>query len=150
MKFRPVSPTAAKGLHIASSPFTHNQQSTSRIMLWVMLACIPGIAAQIWFFGYGVLIQVALAAIVALAAEGAILKLRKLPVRSRLADNSALLTALLLGISLPPLAPWWMIVIGTFFAIVIAKQLYGGLGQNPFNPAMVGYVVLLISFPVRW
>ncbi|MCG4322845.1 RnfABCDGE type electron transport complex subunit D, partial [Escherichia coli] len=132
MKFRPVSPTAAKGLHIASSPFTHNQQSTSRIMLWVMLACIPGIAAQIWFFGYGVLIQVALAAIVALAAEGAILKLRKLPVRSRLADNSALLTALLLGISLPPLAPWWMIVIGTFFAIVIAKQLYGGLGQNPF------------------
>ena len=104
MKFRPVSPTAAKGLHIASSPFTHNQQSTSRIMLWVMLACIPGIAAQIWFFGYGV-IQVALAAIVAPAAEGAILKLRKLPVRSRLADNSALLTALLLGISLPPLAP---------------------------------------------
>ena len=83
-------------------------------------------------------IQVALAAIVALAAEGAILRLRKLPVRSRLADNSALLTALLLGISLPPLAPWWMIVIGTFFAIVIAKQLYGGLGQNPFNPAMVG------------
>lgn len=149
MKFRPVSPTAAKGLHIASSPFTHNQQSTSRIMLWVMLACIPGIAAQIWFFGYGVLIQVALAAIVALAAEGAILTLRKLPVRSRLADNSALLTALLLGISLPPLAPWWMIVIGTFFAIVIAKQLYGGLGQNPFNPAMVGYVVLLISFPVQ-
>ena len=149
MKFRPVSPTAAKGLHIASSPFTHNQQSTSRIMLWVMLACIPGIAAQIWFFGYGVLIQVALAAIVALAAEGAILRLRKLPVRSRLADNSALLTALLLGISLPPLAPWWMIVIGTFFAIVIAKQLYGGLGQNPFNPAMVGYVVLLISFPVQ-
>lgn len=149
MKFRPVSPTAAKGLHIASSPFTHNQQSTSRIMLWVMLACIPGIAAQIWFFGYGVLIQVALAAIVAPAAEGAILKLRKLPVRSRLADNSALLTALLLGISLPPLAPWWMIVIGTFFAIVIAKQLYGGLGQNPFNPAMVGYVVLLISFPVQ-
>lgn len=105
MKFRPVSPTAAKGLHIASSPFTHNQQSTSRIMLWVMLACIPGIAAQIWFFGYGVLIQVALAAIVALAAEGAILKLRKLPVRSRLADNSALLTTLLLGINLPPLAP---------------------------------------------
>ena len=137
MKFRPVSPTAAKGLHIASSPFTHNQQSTSRIMLWVMLACIPGIAAQIWFFGYGVLIQVALAAIVALAAEGAILRLRKLPVRSRLADNSALLTALLLGISLPPLAPWWMIVIGTFFAIVIAKQLYGGLGQNQIGRAHV-------------
>ncbi|MBE0151993.1 RnfABCDGE type electron transport complex subunit D, partial [Serratia fonticola] len=149
MKFRPVQQAAPKGLHIASSPFTHNQQSTSRIMLWVMLACIPGMAAQVWFFGYGNLIQTALAMVTALGAEAAILALRKQPVKARLADNSALLTALLLGISLPPLAPWWMIVIGTFFAIVIAKQLYGGLGQNPFNPAMVGYVVLLISFPVQ-
>ncbi|MBH3265003.1 RnfABCDGE type electron transport complex subunit D, partial [Serratia marcescens] len=89
MKFRPVQQTAAKGLHIASSPFTHNQQSTSRIMLWVMLACIPGVAAQVWFFGYGTLIQTALAMLVALLAEGAILALRKLPVRTRLADNSA-------------------------------------------------------------
>jgi len=149
MKFRPVQQAVPKGLHIASSPFTHNQQSTSRIMLWVMLACIPGMAAQVWFFGYGNLIQTALAMVTALGAEAAILALRKQPVKTRLADNSALLTALLLGISLPPLAPWWMIVIGTFFAIVIAKQLYGGLGQNPFNPAMVGYVVLLISFPVQ-
>jgi len=149
MKFRPVSSTAAKGLHIASSPFIHNRQNTRRIMLWVMLACIPGIAAQVGFFGYGTLIQTALAIIVALLAEAAILALRKLPVRRRVADNSALLTALLLGISVPPLAPWWMIVIGTFCAIVIAKQLYGGLGQNLFNPAMVGYVVLLISFPVQ-
>ncbi|AHG22408.1 electron transporter RnfD [Chania multitudinisentens RB-25] len=149
MKFRPIQQTAAKGLHIASSPFTHNQQSTSRIMLWVMLACIPGMVAQVWFFGYGNLVQTVLAMITALLAEAAVLALRKQPVRARLADNSALLTALLLGISLPPLAPWWMIVLGTAFAIVIAKQLYGGLGQNPFNPAMVGYVVLLISFPVQ-
>ncbi|VXC81620.1 electron transport complex subunit RsxD [Serratia oryzae] len=149
MKFRPVQQTATKGLHIASSPFTHNQQSTRRIMLWVMLACIPGMAAQVWFFGYGNLVQTALAMVTALLAEAAVLALRKQPVRARLADNSALLTALLLGISLPPLAPWWMIVIGTLCAIVIAKQLYGGLGQNPFNPAMVGYVVLLISFPVQ-
>ncbi|MFP3409479.1 RnfABCDGE type electron transport complex subunit D, partial [Pseudomonas sp. SIMBA_065] len=76
-------------------------------------------------------------------------RLRKAPVASTLADNSALLTAVLIGISLPPLAPWWLVVIGTLFAVVIAKQLYGGLGQNPFNPAMVGYVVLLISFPVQ-
>jgi electron transport complex protein RnfD len=149
MKFKPVQQTVAKGLHIASSPFTHNHQNTSRIMLWVMLACIPGMIAQVWFFGYGNLIQTALAMVTALLSEAAILALRKQPVKTRLADNSALLTALLLGISLPPLAPWWMIVIGTFFAIVIAKQLYGGLGQNPFNPAMVGYVVLLISFPVQ-
>lgn len=134
---------------IASSPFTHNRQSTSAIMLMVVMACIPGIIAQVWFFGFGSLIQVALAIVIALLTEGAILQLRKMPVAKRLGDNTALLTAVLLGISLPPLAPWWLIVIGTFFAIVIAKQLYGGLGQNPFNPAMVGYVVLLISFPVQ-
>lgn len=149
MKFRPVQPTTMKSLHIASSPFTHNQQSTRQIMTWVMIACLPGIAAQCWFFGYGNLIQAALAIVTALLAEAAVLALRKQPVKARLADNSALLTALLLGISLPPLAPWWMIVIGTLFAIVVAKQMYGGLGQNPFNPAMVGYVVLLISFPVQ-
>ncbi|WP_114195431.1 electron transport complex subunit RsxD [Edaphovirga cremea] len=134
---------------IASSPFTHNRQSTRSIMLFVMLACIPGLLAQVWFFGYGTLIQVALAMVTAVIAEGVTLSLRKQPVLTRLGDNSALLTALLLGVSLPPLAPWWLIVIGTVFAIIIAKQLYGGLGQNPFNPAMIGYVVLLISFPVQ-
>ncbi|MFY2980063.1 RnfABCDGE type electron transport complex subunit D, partial [Klebsiella pneumoniae] len=70
-------------------------------------------------------------------------------VAATLKDNSALLTGLLLAVSIPPLAPWWMVVLGTVFAVIIAKQLYGGLGQNPFNPAMIGYVVLLISFPVQ-
>ncbi|MBW7984385.1 electron transport complex subunit RsxD [Enterobacillus tribolii] len=134
---------------IASSPFTHNRQSTQRIMLWVILACIPGAAAQVHFFGYGTLIQIALAMITALAAEGLVMRLRRKPIIATLGDNSALLTALLLGVSLPPLAPWWMVILGTLFAIIIAKQLYGGLGQNPFNPAMIGYVVLLISFPVQ-
>lgn len=134
---------------ITSSPFSHSQQSTGRLMLWVIFACIPGMAAQWYFFGYGNIIQVILAIAVALLAEGIVLKLRNIPVKARLADNSALLTALLLGVSIPPLAPWWVIVIGTFCAIVIAKQLYGGLGQNPFNPAMVGYVILLISFPIQ-
>ena len=63
-------------------------------------------------------------------------------------DYSAVVTAWLLALAIPPLSPWWMIVVGTLFAIVIAKQLYGGLGYNPFNPAMIGYAVLLISFPV--
>ena len=134
---------------IASSPYTHNRRSTGNIMLLVVLAALPGMAAQWYFFGIGFLIQVLLATATAWITEGAILRLRKTPVVPTLSDNSALLTALLLGISLPPLAPWWLVVIGTVFAIVIAKQLYGGLGQNPFNPAMVGYVVLLISFPVQ-
>ncbi|QDY41824.1 electron transport complex subunit RsxD [Candidatus Pantoea soli] len=134
---------------IASSPYTHNRRSTGNIMLLVVLAALPGMAAQWYFFGIGFLIQVALAVTTAWLTEAAILRLRHVPVVPVLTDNSALLTALLLGISLPPLAPWWLVVIGTLFAIVIAKQLYGGLGQNPFNPAMVGYVVLLISFPVQ-
>ncbi|QUG75560.1 electron transport complex subunit RsxD [Erwinia sp. E602] len=134
---------------IASSPYTHNRRSTGTIMMLVLLAAVPGIAAQWWYFGWGNLIQVAIAAAAGIGAEAAILRLRKLPLVPVLKDNSALLTALLLGISIPSLAPWWMAVIGTLFAVVISKQLYGGLGQNPFNPAMVGYVVLLISFPVQ-
>lgn len=132
---------------IASSPFTHQRQSTARIMLWVVVAAIPGIAAQIHFFGYGTLIQLALGIVTACLCEALVLRLRARPLAT-LGDNSALLTGLLLGISLPPLAPWWLVVLGSAFAIIIAKQLYGGLGQNPFNPAMVGYVMLLIAFPV--
>jgi Na+-translocating ferredoxin:NAD+ oxidoreductase subunit D len=134
---------------IASSPYTHNHRQTSRIMMLVLLAAVPGIAVQTWFFGWGTLVQIALAAVTAWVAETAIVRLRKQNVAQTLRDNSALLTGLLLAISIPSLAPWWMIVLGTAFAVVIAKQLYGGLGQNPFNPAMIGYVVLLISFPVQ-
>lgn len=134
---------------IASSPYTHNRRSTSTIMLLVLVAALPGILAQCWFFGWGTLIQIAIAAAAGIGSEAAILKLRKLPLGKTLGDNSALLTAVLLAISIPPLAPWWLVVIGTVFAVAISKQLYGGLGQNPFNPAMVGYVVLLISFPVQ-
>ena len=134
---------------IASSPYTHNQRQTSRIMLLVLLAAIPGIATQLWFFGWGTLVQIILAVISALSAEALVLKLRNQPIAAILKDNSALLTGLLLAVSIPTLAPWWMVVLGTVFAVIIAKQLYGGLGQNPFNPAMIGYVVLLISFPVQ-
>ena len=79
--------------------------------------------------------------------------LRKAPIRETLNDGSALVTAILLAISIPSFAPWWIIVIGTAFAVIFAKHLYGGMGYNPFNPAMVGYAMLLISFPVemsRW
>ena len=134
---------------IASSPYTHNQRQTSRIMMLVCLAALPGIAVQCWFFGWGTLFQIILGCASALAAEALVLKLRKAAVSRILADNSALLTGLLLAISIPSLAPWWMIVLGTVFSVIIAKQLYGGLGNNPFNPAMIGYVVLLISFPVQ-
>lgn len=134
---------------IASSPYTHNQRSTSRIMMLVLLALIPGIVTQWFCFGYGNLIQLLLAVITAYGCEAFIIKLRAQPVIPVLLDHSAVLTAVLLAISIPALAPWWIIVLGSAFCIIIAKHLYGGLGNNPFNPAMVGYVVLLISFPVQ-
>ncbi|HGK4671530.1 TPA: electron transport complex subunit RsxD [Kluyvera georgiana] len=134
---------------IASSPYTHNHRQTSRIMMLVIVAALPGILVQSWFFGWGTFIQLILAIVAACLAEALVLRLRRQNIARTLADNSALLTGLLLAISIPPLAPWWMVVLGTVFAVIIAKQLYGGLGQNPFNPAMIGYVVLLISFPVQ-
>ncbi len=117
------------------------------VMRRVLYALIPGTLACTWFFGFGVLINIALASTVALLSEAAMLHLRGKPVGLHLNDYSAVVTAVLLALALPPLAPWWMTTVGTAFAIVIAKHLYGGLGFNPFNPAMVGYVVLLISFP---
>jgi len=133
----------------ASSPHQRIRRSSSQIMLWVMACLIPGIALQSYFFGFTNLIQILLAVTVAIIAEGVILKLRKRPILPTLKDYSAILTGVLIAISIPPLAPWWIVVIGTLFAIVFVKQLYGGLGQNIFNPAMAAYVLLLISFPVQ-
>ena len=133
----------------ASSPHQRTRRSSSQIMVWVMLCLIPGVALQSYFFGFTNILQILLAAVVALGAEATILKLRKRPIINTLKDGSALLTGILIAISIPPLAPWWVVVIGTLFAIIFVKQLYGGLGQNIFNPAMAAYVLLLISFPVQ-
>ncbi len=132
---------------ISSSPFLNSGNNIPRIMLAVLFALIPGILAHVHFFGWGLLINLAIAIPTALASEALMLRLRQRPIKPFLSDYSAILTATLLAITLPSLAPWWLIFIGTAFAIVIAKQLYGGLGYNPFNPAMVGYAMLLIAFP---
>ncbi|GLS26794.1 electron transport complex subunit RsxD [Marinibactrum halimedae] len=136
-----------------SSPHTRGQTDTTKIMQTVILATIPGILTLTYFFGIGTFINLILASAFCLIIEASVLKVRRRPVGFFLKDYSALVTAVLLGVALPPYCPWWIIFIGSLFAIGIAKQLYGGLGYNPFNPAMVGYVVLLISFPVemtRW
>ena len=136
-------------LTMASSPHNHSHKSLSRLMMTVIAACIPGLIAQVFFFGSAVLIQLVLALITVSACEAAVLMLRKRKVWPTLSDGSAWLTGVLLALSIPPLAPWWIIVIGCMFAIVIVKQLYGGLGFNLFNPAMAAYVLLLVSFPVQ-
>lgn len=134
---------------IASSPHAHSRRSTPDLMKLVALCALPGLAAQSYFFGWGTLIQLVFAIIVGLSLEAGVMLLRKRPIKSALRDNSALVTAWLLAVAIPPLSPWWLITIGLIFAIVIAKHLYGGIGQNLFNPAMIAYVVLLISFPVQ-
>lgn len=136
-------------LFIASSPHTHSKKSTTELMKWVLLAALPGLAAQSYFFGWGTLLQLLLAIIMAVALEAAVMLLRKRHPMAALRDHSVIVTAWLLAVAIPPLSPWWILLIGLFFAVVVAKHLYGGLGQNPFNPAMVAYVVLLISFPVQ-
>jgi electron transport complex protein RnfD len=129
------------------SPFITHASSVREIMFKVLLALVPGIALYAWYFGPAILVSLTLASLTALATEAVMLKLRRRSL-APLGDNSALLTAWLLALSIPPLAPWWLVVVGTMFAISISKHLYGGLGNNPFNPAMVGYAVLIISFPV--
>jgi len=131
-----------------SSPHTTRPGNTGDVMKQVLLAMIPGIIAVTYFFGPCHLIQIALAIVLAVGAEAAVLYARKKPITFFLKDYSAVVTAILLALALPPLTPWWVTATAVLFAIVVAKHLYGGLGQNPFNPAMIGFALVLISFPV--
>lgn len=136
-----------------SSPHVEPAHDVAWVMRQVLYALVPGTLAYAWYFGWSILINVTFAALVALALEAAVLALRGKPLRPYLGDHSAVVTAWLLALALPSHAPWWLIVVAVGFAIVAGKHLYGGLGYNPFNPAMIGYVVVLVSFPVemtRW
>lgn len=121
--------------------------TTANIMRQVILACLPAILVLTYFFGVNVLLNVLFASLASLAAEALVLLLRRRSLRV-LQDGSALLTGVLLGVCLPATAPWWIAFLGGFFAIACVKQLFGGLGHNPFNPAMAAYAFLLISFPL--
>ena len=137
----------------SSSPHLRGPQSVTRVMGLVLLALVPGTLAMLWYFGWGLLINLAIAVTTAVLAEAAVLRSRGRTIGPALIDLSAVVTAWLLALALPPLLPWWQTALGSAFAIVIAKQLFGGIGYNPFNPAMAGYVLLLVSFPVtmtRW
>ena len=136
-------------MKIAPPPHTVTRNSVQRVMLLVLLALAPAVCVQAVFFGPGLLLQLALAIVTAVLAEAIALRVRGKPLALFLTDGTAMITAVLLAMCLPPLAPWWLVVSGTGFAILFAKHAYGGLGANPFNPAMVGYAVLLVSFPAQ-
>lgn len=131
-----------------SSPHVTRKGNAGNVMLMVLLAMIPGILALTFCFGSGHLLQIIIAIITAVICEAAILRARARPILFYLKDYSAILTAVLLAVSLPPFTPYWVTIIATGFAIIVAKHLYGGLGQNPFNPAMIGFALVLVSFPV--
>lgn len=134
-------------MDFSTPPYLLKNASVTRVMSQVLLALVPAIAVYAWLIGPAILVQIAIATLAALAGEAAMLKLRGKPLGLFLSDGSAILTAWLIALVFPPLAPWWLVVVGTLFAIVIAKQLYGGLGQNPFNPAMIAFAVCIVSFP---
>jgi electron transport complex protein RnfD len=124
-----------------------------RVMFQVLLALVPMVSMQVYLFGPRTLLLVAVAAATALACEALALRLRGRSPRHSLRDGSVLVTAALLAVAVPPALPWWLLAFGAAVAVLIGKHAYGGLGQNPFNPAMVGYAVLLVSFPLemtRW
>jgi len=133
---------------LLTSPHRHDGSSVRSKMLWVCISLLPGIACYTWFFGPGILIQCLLAIFFALLVESVLLKIRKQKLSVFLQDGSVYVTAILFALMISPFTPWWINFIGICFGLVFAKHLYGGLGNNIFNPAATAYVFILLCFPV--
>ena len=140
---RPRTPSLA----VPSSPHAHGGGSVSTVMTAVIIGLAPVTLYSVYLFGWPVLFLLVVTLAAGLATEAVMLRLMDRPVRPHLLDGSAAVTCLLLALSLPATTPWWIAALGAVFGIGVGKQLYGGLGANPFNPAMIARVMLLISFP---
>lgn len=132
---------------LSSSPHMHGGGTVGGVMGRVLVALAPLTLFAVYLFGWPVVNLLVVTLVAALGTEAVLLRLMGRPVRPHLLDGSAAVTAFLLALSLPATTPWWIAVLGAVFAITVGKQLYGGLGANPFNPAMIARVMLLISFP---
>lgn len=139
----------AKKLIVSLSPHLHGADSVQKNMYGVCIALVPALLVSLWFFGLGAAVVLATSVLSCVLIEWVISKFILKETRLSIADGSAVLTGLLLGFNLPSNLPVWMVVIGALVAIGIGKMTFGGLGCNPFNPALVGRVFLLISFPVQ-
>lgn len=131
------------------APYLTPTTSVASVMQQVLLALVPAALAHVWYFGPGIMFNFVVATIFCVAGEAFMVQARGRPVETALADYSAIVTAALLAFALPSLTPWWVTATGALFGIVVAKHLYGGLGFNVFNPAMAGYVVILLAFPLQ-
>ena len=134
---------------IAHSPHAHAPVSIGKVMGTVLLALTPATLFGFWLYGWPAINLWAISLIAAIVGEAVVVRMQGRAVRPVLMDGSGILTAWLLAVSLPPFAPWWIAVLGSLFAVIIGKQVFGGLGQNVFNPAMAARVMLLISFPLE-
>lgn len=134
--------------NISPSPHAHGKESTQKLMYGVVLALMPTLFTSVFYFGMGAVIVTATSVISCILSEYLIQKfVFNKPIS--ISDGSALVTGLLLAFNLPSNIPVYIVVIGSFIAIGVAKMTFGGLGNNPFNPALVGRVFMLISFPVQ-
>ena len=131
-------------LHVSSSPHIRSRTETPNLMAMVIVALLPATLSGIWNFGVRALCLILISIAACVATEG--IYERLMHKESTLKDLSAVVTGLLLGLNLPPAAPWWIPVIGGFFAILVVKQLFGGLGQNFMNPALAARCFLLLAF----
>lgn len=131
------------------APFHTPTTDVGSIMRQVLYALIPAAIAYVWYFGPGFIFNLIIAGVFCIGGEAAMLQLRGKPVEETLLDYSALVTATLLAFAMPALTPWWVTATASLFGIVFAKHLYGGLGYNLFNPAMAGYVMALVAFPMH-
>ncbi len=131
------------------APYLGPQSSVASMMQQVLYALVPAALAHVWYFGPGLIFNLIVASVFCVASEALMMRIRGRQPETALADYSAIVTAALLAFALPSLTPWWVTATGSVFAIVVAKHLYGGLGFNVFNPAMAGYVVILIAFPMH-
>ncbi|HON54465.1 MAG TPA: RnfABCDGE type electron transport complex subunit D [Bacteroidales bacterium] len=136
-----------KKLLVSPAPHIHGNQSTKILMRDVVIALIPSLLVSIYFFGFSA-IKLALVGVITCVGVEYVIQKYIIKCNVTIGDYSAVVTGLLLALNLPPNSPWWLIFIGSIVAIGVAKQTFGGLGQNLFNPALVGRVFLLISFPV--
>ncbi|MGN4048404.1 RnfABCDGE type electron transport complex subunit D [Pseudomonas sp. SM4] len=116
-------------------------------MKLVLLALLPGLLAMFWWYGWGVLINLVLAVATATTVEVIVTRLRRQPLQPTLSDGSAIVSATLLAAALPPYCPWWLTATAVAAGLLFGKHLYGGVGKNPFNPAMLGFALAMVMFP---
>jgi electron transport complex protein RnfD len=128
-------------------PLEAVDERLQQAMKRVLLATLPGLLVLFSLYGWGVLFNLLLASFSALAVEAAVLQLRRRPLKTTLSDGSALVSATLLALALPPYCPWWLTVCAAACAMLFGKHLYGGVGGNPFNPAMLGFALVMVTFP---